>query len=234
LNDAHAAAESLEGVAHAADEPDRVLHCERADLRRLALCSSMSGREEGARVVHEARGKLDPHDLHGVKLHVEEVAIDAWEQRLRARFGEQAIDLREVGRELLPRGLPGRVRDGQRAREHVAEHKQLRQRLTDPARGLLARDHALLSRGRGLRRLGAAALDLAYVAAGRFDGYWEFNLKPWDSAAGRLLVEEAGGRMSDFRGRPTTSADTSQTLASNGLLHPAMLALLRQMPASRV
>jgi myo-inositol-1(or 4)-monophosphatase len=75
----------------------------------------------------------------------------------------------------------------------------------------------------GIRRLGAAALDLAYVAAGRFDGYWEFNLKPWDVAAGSLLVEEAGGRISDFAGRPVSLTDTTQTLASNGLLHRPML-----------
>jgi myo-inositol-1(or 4)-monophosphatase len=52
----------------------------------------------------------------------------------------------------------------------------------------------------GIRRPGAAALDLAYVAAGRFDGFWEMNLKPWDMAAGLLLVKEAGGMMSDFKG----------------------------------
>jgi 3'-phosphoadenosine 5'-phosphosulfate (PAPS) 3'-phosphatase len=73
-----------------------------------------------------------------------------------------------------------------------------------------------MKKTQGLRRLGAAALDLAYVAAGRFDGYWEFNLKPWDAAAGKLLVEEAGGRVTNFRGRPYTLTDTSQTLASNG------------------
>lgn len=83
-----------------------------------------------------------------------------------------------------------------------------------------------MKKTQGLRRLGAAALDLAYVAAGRFEGYWEFNLKPWDSAAGKLLVEEAGGRVTDFRGRPYTLADTSQTLASNGRVHGAMLRLL--------
>ena len=71
------------------------------------------------------------------------------------------------------------------------------------------------------------------MAAGRFDGYWEFNLKPWDAAAGKLLVEEAGGRVSNFRGRPYSLADTSQTLASNGLLHPAMLALLKKAPPSK-
>ncbi|HNF59734.1 MAG TPA: inositol monophosphatase family protein [Elusimicrobiota bacterium] len=90
-----------------------------------------------------------------------------------------------------------------------------------------------MKKTQGLRRLGAAALDLAYVAAGRFDGYWEFNLKPWDAAAGKLLVEEAGGRVSNFRGRPYSLADTSQTLASNGLLHPAMLALLKKAPPSK-
>jgi myo-inositol-1(or 4)-monophosphatase len=83
-----------------------------------------------------------------------------------------------------------------------------------------------MKRTQGLRRLGAAALDLAYVAAGRFEGYWEFNIKPWDAAAGTLLVEEAGGRVSDFNGRSYTLSDTSQTLASNGHVHSAMLRLL--------
>jgi myo-inositol-1(or 4)-monophosphatase len=78
----------------------------------------------------------------------------------------------------------------------------------------------------GVRRLGAAALDMAYVACGRFDGYWETNLKPWDSAAGRLLVAEAGGKVTDFSGRPYTLDNTRETLASNGLLHPAMVRLL--------
>lgn len=84
-----------------------------------------------------------------------------------------------------------------------------------------------MERAQGIRRLGAAALDLAHVACGRYDAYWEFNLKPWDAAAGRLLVEEAGGKMSDFQGRPYTLADTRQTLASNGRLHPALLRVLR-------
>ncbi|HRY28865.1 MAG TPA: inositol monophosphatase family protein [Elusimicrobiota bacterium] len=84
-----------------------------------------------------------------------------------------------------------------------------------------------MKRTQGLRRFGAAALDMAYVAAGRFDGYWEFNLKPWDSAAGWVLVEEAGGRVSDFRGTGYSLADTRQTLCSNGFLHDAMRKILR-------
>jgi len=75
------------------------------------------------------------------------------------------------------------------------------------------------------RRAGSAALDLAYTAAGRFDGYWELKLKPWDVAAGQLLVTEAGGTVSDFSGRPLR-LDGGETLASNGRLHEAMLAVL--------
>ena len=88
-------------------------------------------------------------------------------------------------------------------------------------------DHfaAFAKRARGLRRDGSAALDLCYVAAGRFDGYWELKLHPWDVAAGNLIIEEAGGRSTDFRGLPATG-DGRETLASNGHVHGAMLALL--------
>jgi len=74
---------------------------------------------------------------------------------------------------------------------------------------------------RAVRRPGSAAIDLAYVAAGRFDGFWETGLKPWDVAAGWLLVEEAGGRVTDYAGRPY-HVGTADILASNGLLHGAM------------
>jgi myo-inositol-1(or 4)-monophosphatase len=77
----------------------------------------------------------------------------------------------------------------------------------------------------GLRRTGSAALDLAYVAAGRVDGFWELMLAPWDVAAGSLLVTEAGGRVSDFMG-DTFSLQGTETLASNGLLHQAMIEVL--------
>jgi myo-inositol-1(or 4)-monophosphatase len=83
-----------------------------------------------------------------------------------------------------------------------------------------------VKRARGLRRDGSAALDLCYVAAGRLDGYWELKLHPWDVAAGNLIVEEAGGRISDFEGRPS-HGDGRQTVASNGHLHDAMVAVLR-------
>jgi myo-inositol-1(or 4)-monophosphatase len=82
----------------------------------------------------------------------------------------------------------------------------------------------LLSAG-GLRRLGSAAIDLAYVAAGRFDGFWEVSLNPWDMAAGVLLVQEAGGMVSDFEGKGPNIYHR-QVLASNGRLHPSMLEIL--------
>jgi myo-inositol-1(or 4)-monophosphatase len=78
---------------------------------------------------------------------------------------------------------------------------------------------------RGVRRDGAAALDLAYVAAGRFDGFWEEGLKPWDVAAGALLVEEAGGRMSKYSGAPA-DIYSPPILASNGVVHEEMMQVL--------
>ncbi len=83
----------------------------------------------------------------------------------------------------------------------------------------------MLRRAQGIRRAGAAAVDLAYVACGRLDGFWELKLKPWDTAAGMLLVEEAGGRVTDFRGGPYTPFHR-EILASNGLIHREMARLL--------
>jgi myo-inositol-1(or 4)-monophosphatase len=86
---------------------------------------------------------------------------------------------------------------------------------------------AALKSARGLRRDGSAALDLAYVAAGRLDGFWEQKLHPWDVAAGILLVEEAGGRATDLAGEPAP-ASGREIAASNGALHDALLRVLRQ------
>ena len=77
----------------------------------------------------------------------------------------------------------------------------------------------------GVRRTGSAALDLAYVASGRLDFFWEFGLKPWDQAAGTLLVEEAGGRVSDMSGGALSITASDHLLADNGLLHEEVVGM---------
>jgi myo-inositol-1(or 4)-monophosphatase len=84
---------------------------------------------------------------------------------------------------------------------------------------------AFAVRTQGVRRCGSAALDLSYVAAGRFDGFWELKLNPWDCAAGYLLVSEAGGMVTNFRGEPA-SIYGREVAASNGRIHQQMLAVL--------
>ncbi|MDX6769653.1 MAG: inositol monophosphatase family protein [Elusimicrobiota bacterium] len=93
----------------------------------------------------------------------------------------------------------------------------------------LARFKDFLSLCHGVRRSGSAAIDLAWVAAGRADGFWESGLSPWDVAAGWLLVSEAGGRVSDFAGKPWRAGPElgRQTVASNGRVHAGMLKVLR-------
>jgi myo-inositol-1(or 4)-monophosphatase len=88
---------------------------------------------------------------------------------------------------------------------------------------------AFLIRCQGIRRNGSAALDLCYVACGRIDGFWELKLKPWDIAAGALIVAEAGGKLSDFSGKPF-SVCGEETLASNGSIHAEMLTALKLEP----
>lgn len=89
---------------------------------------------------------------------------------------------------------------------------------------------AFLVRIRGERRLGSAALDLCYLAAGRLDGYWEKDLKPWDVMAGMLIAREAGGMVTDYEGNSNPQRlDRGRYVASNGKLHPEMLQVLQSV-----
>ncbi len=92
--------------------------------------------------------------------------------------------------------------------------------------------HQITLHSHGVRRAGSAALDLCNVAAGRFDGFWEFNLNPWDTAAGVLIVEEAGGSVTRFDGSPF-ELNSRETVASNGLIHVELLKEFTEIFAGR-
>lgn len=115
--------------------------------------------------------------------------------------------VRELSRSLLATGFPYDLRDNP---VNNFDHFQ----------NFAYRVHAV-------RRSGSAALDLCYVAAGRFEGFWEMKLGPWDLAAGTLMVQEAGGKVSDFQGRPL-GLDGSYVLASNGQIHGEMIKVLKK------
>lgn len=85
----------------------------------------------------------------------------------------------------------------------------------------------------GVRRLGAASIDLCFVAAGRFDGYWEYDLKPWDIAAGKIIIEEAGGQVTNMDGT-TLDPKKEAILATNGHLHKEMLTQIARLGGDRV
>ena len=89
---------------------------------------------------------------------------------------------------------------------------------------------SFLLQARAVRRLGSAALDLCYVATGRFEAFWEQHLKPWDVCAGALIVEEAGGRVTGMDGTPF-DASAGHLVASNGPLHDEMLRVIREVRA---
>jgi myo-inositol-1(or 4)-monophosphatase len=88
-----------------------------------------------------------------------------------------------------------------------------------------------ISKSFAVRRPGSAALDLSYLAAGRFDGFWELKLQPWDVVAGSLMVTEAGGRITDFQSRPF-HIYSGEILASNGLIHQEMVQAIQEIQKS--
>jgi myo-inositol-1(or 4)-monophosphatase len=85
----------------------------------------------------------------------------------------------------------------------------------------------MATRAQGIRRPGSASIDLAYVAAGKLDGFWEEGLKPWDTAAGMVIVKEAGGMVTDYEGRHY-SPFMNTIVASNSRIHEAMLSVLNR------
>jgi myo-inositol-1(or 4)-monophosphatase len=112
----------------------------------------------------------------------------------------------EVSDSLLATGFPYNVREN-----------------LDP---IISRFKKCLNASQGIRRNGSAALDLCHVASGRFEGFWEENLKPWDTAAGVLIAEEAGAQVTDFSGHPY-SIKGKETLVTNGRIHADMVSLLK-------
>jgi myo-inositol-1(or 4)-monophosphatase len=126
-----------------------------------------------------------------------------------ARLNDQPIQVstvERVGDSLLVTGFPYTIN-------------------TETSTQPMERFASCLKVAQGVRRLGSAALDLCFVACGRFDGFWEENLKPWDTAAGMLIAAEAGARVTDFADRPFGIND-KQILATNARIHHEMVALL--------
>jgi myo-inositol-1(or 4)-monophosphatase len=222
-----------EFVSTADLKAERVL---KAELRRArpgyGLLFEESGEESGSDPRH--RWIVDPLDgttnfLHGIPHFAISIALE--------RDGEIVAGLvYEPTRDEMysaEKGLGAYVND---RRLRVSARRQLGEAVIGTGMpygphadhpGYLATLPAVMAATSGVRRMGAAALDLAYVAAGRFDGFWEFGLAPWDIAAGILLVREAGGYVSDLSGGRTmmTSGDV---LAANDHLHLPLAALLRE------
>ena len=132
------------------------------------------------------------------------------EQGKGAYLNEKAIRVsstQDLNRSLLCTGFPYDVRDD--INNHLSSFRNF------------------LMKAQAVRRDGSAALDLSYLAAGRFDGFWERRLHPWDVAAGSLLVIEAGGKLSTFKGE-AFSIYAPEIVASNGAIHPSMIEILRE------
>lgn len=183
---------------------------------------------------HPVRWIIDPIDgttnyAHGLPLFAVSIAVayndqvvagvvynPATKEMYAAKRGAGATlngspisvsDIDDINRSLLVTGFPYSVRE---TKHHNFDHFTNFTKISQ-----------------GVRRLGSAALDLAFVARGALEGYWENSINPWDYAAGWLLVEEAGGRVTDLKGNPL-SLDRRQLLATNGRVHQAMLDTLEK------
>ena len=212
------------------------LACEdaiRGTLASLSPGTAILTEEAGMLGTGSERWVVDPLDgttnfAHGFPLFCVSVA---WEAQGRVRLGVIYDPLREElftgeeGRGSRLNGEPLRVSTTAALLESLLATGFPYDRRCNPRNNLEAFSRLTLAT-QGVRRSGSAALDLAYVAAGRLDGFWEPGLKPWDLAAGTLLVQEGGGRVTGLGGEPFSTAD-SDVLATNGALHGALVDALR-------
>lgn len=193
--------------------------------------------EEGGRLSGSGDGKwyIDPIDgttnyTHGLPIFAVSIAYEkaselklgvvynpiqeelySAERERGAQFNGQVLQVKtvaDVADSLLVTGFPYDIRTN--LDNNLAEYERFSKR------------------SHGVRRLGAAALDLCYVAAGRFDGYWEKGVKAWDVAAGALIVQEAGGKVTNIDGGPDFMSKPQSVLAANKELHAEMLKVLRE------
>jgi myo-inositol-1(or 4)-monophosphatase len=222
-------------VSSADERTERILYEELMKARPgYGFYGEEGGMREGPDKTH--RFIIDPIDgttnfLHGVPIFAISIALEREGQLVSAVIYNPISDEMYVAE----KGHGAYLND---KRLRVAARKNLNESLI--ATGIpfmgkgdqalhdlsLAEVRAVIARTTGIRRCGAASLDLAYVAAGRFDGYWERVLNPWDIAAGVLLVREAGGIVTDLNGTQDVLV-TKDVLAANESLHPQLLKILQ-------
>jgi myo-inositol-1(or 4)-monophosphatase len=202
----------------------------------LVLGEEFSNADDLTRVA-EFRWVLDPIDgttnfAHGLPVFCASLALEInGEAMVGAVYDPNRRELFTAQRDLGAwlNGAPLRVSSSETLLDsllvtgfHYSIHK-------DPEE-LLGLFGEFITRARAVRRLGSAAIDLCYVAAGRFDGFWEQKLQPWDVAAGALIVQEAGGQVTTSSGEPFRS-ELGSVLATNGRIHAEMLQTIQAFTA---
>jgi myo-inositol-1(or 4)-monophosphatase len=221
----------------AADRASEALIRER--IRRRWPSHDVLGEEQGLNdQSSDYRWYVDPLDgttnfAHGFPVFCVSMALEcqAVEQRVSGKPASRiAAVIYDPTRDELFSAEPGRGAQLNGKPIHVSRTAALKESLL--ATGFPSQKrhknpniyfyHQITLHTHGVRRAGSAALDLCNVASGRFDGFWEFNLNPWDTAAGVLIVEEAGGKVTRFDGSQF-ELNSRETVASNGLIHDAML-----------
>ena len=152
------------------------------------------------------------------RVHIRQIDNDPWGDELFTAVRGQGAFLNgnqihvseenDLERSLLATGFPYDISEGEVSNLGLFNH--------------------LILKAQAIRRDGSAALDMAYIAAGRFDGFWELKLHPWDVAAGALIIEEAGGTVSTFAGEPF-QINSYDVLASNGKIHRALMQAISEV-----
>ena len=226
----------------AADRASEVLIRDR--IRRLWPTHDVLGEEQGlSDQGSEYRWYVDPLDgttnfAHGFPVFCVSMGL---EHRISGQHGERiAAVIYDPTRDELFSAEQGKGAHLNGEAIHVSKAASLKESLL--ATGFPSQKrhknpniyfyHQITLHSHGVRRAGSAALDLCNVAAGRFDGFWEFNLNPWDTAAGVLIVEEAGGRVTRFDGSKF-ELNSRETVASNGWIHEELLQEFKEIFAGR-